>query len=34
MDMGIKLGWERTFQIVEEVFQKVREFSKNARRGW
>ncbi len=34
MDMGVKLGWERTFQIVEEVFQKVREFSKNARRGW
>ncbi len=34
MDMGVKLGWEKTFQIVEEVFQKVREFSKNARRGW
>jgi len=34
MDMGVKLGWERAFQIADEVYEKVKEFSKKAVRGW
>jgi hypothetical protein len=34
LDMGIKLGWVRAFQIADEVYQKVKEFSKKAVRGW
>jgi len=34
LDMGIKLGWGRAFQIADEVYQKVKEFSKKAVRGW
>jgi len=34
LDMGIKLGWVRAFEIADEIYQKVREFSKKAVRGW
>jgi len=34
LDMGIKLGWVRAFQIVDEVYEKVKELSKKAVRGW
>jgi ParB-like chromosome segregation protein Spo0J/Ca2+-binding EF-hand superfamily protein len=34
LDMGIKLGWVRTFEITDEIYQKVKEFSKKAVRGW
>jgi hypothetical protein len=34
LDMGIKLGWVRAFEIADEIYQKVKEFSKKAVRGW
>jgi len=34
MDMGVKLGWTRAFEIADEIYGKVREFSKKAVRGW
>jgi len=34
LDMGIKLGWRRAFEIVDEIYEKVKEFSKKAVRGW
>jgi hypothetical protein len=34
LDMGIKLGWVRAFQIADEIYEKVKEFSKKAVRGW
>jgi len=34
LKMGLALGWPRAFEIVEEVLQKVKEYSKTAKRGW
>jgi hypothetical protein len=34
LDMGIKLGWVRAFEIADEIYQKVKEYSKKAVRGW
>lgn len=34
LKMGLALGWTRAFEIAEEVLQKVKEYSKNAVRGW
>ena len=34
LKMGLALGWERAFEIIEEVLQKVKEYSKTAKRGW
>jgi len=34
LDMGIKIGWTKTFQIADEIYEKVKEFSKKAVRGW
>jgi hypothetical protein len=34
MDMGIKLGWVKAFEIADEIYEKVKEFSKKAVRGW
>jgi len=34
MDMGVKLGWVKAFEIADEVYEKVKEFSKKAVRGW
>jgi hypothetical protein len=34
LDMGIKLGWVRAFEIADEIYEKVKEFSKKAVRGW
>jgi len=33
MDMGVKLGWTKAFEIADEIYEKVREFSKKAVRG-
>jgi len=34
LDMGIKIGWTKTFQIADEIYEKVKAFSKKAVRGW
>ncbi|ADO45298.1 transcriptional regulator, XRE family [Hydrogenobacter thermophilus TK-6] len=34
MDMGIKIGWVKAFEIADEIYQKVREYSQKAVRGW
>ncbi len=34
MDMGVKLGWAKAFEIADEIYEKVKEFSKKAVRGW
>jgi len=34
MDMGVKLGWVKAFEIADEIYEKVKEFSKKAVRGW
>jgi transposase len=34
MDIGIKLGWVKAFEIADEIYEKVKEFSKKAVRGW
>ena len=34
LDMGIKIGWVKAFEIVDEIYEKVKEFSKKAVRGW
>ncbi len=34
LKMGLALGWPRAFEIVEEVLQEVKEYSKKAVRGW
>ncbi|MCI4453556.1 MAG: hypothetical protein JHC25_01245, partial [Thermodesulfobacterium sp.] len=34
MDMGLKLGWVKAFQIAEEVYEEVREYAKRSVRGW
>jgi len=34
MDMGIKIGWVKAFEIADEIYEKVKEFSKKAVRGW
>jgi ParB-like chromosome segregation protein Spo0J len=34
LDMGIKIGWVKAFEIADEIYQKVREYSQKAVRGW
>jgi ParB-like chromosome segregation protein Spo0J len=34
LDMGIKIGWVKTFEIADEIYEKVKEFSRKAVRGW
>jgi DNA-binding XRE family transcriptional regulator len=34
LKMGLALTWPRAFEVVEEVLQKVKEYSKTAVRGW
>ncbi len=34
IDMGIKLGWVKAFEIADEVYKNIREYSQKATRGW
>jgi len=34
LKMGLAIGWQKTFEIAEEVLKEVKEESKNMVRGW